>query len=281
MKAAQAACRGKRSRADVARFHFRLEHEICRLQDELRSKTYTPGAYRTFRIYDPKERLISAAPYRDRVVHHALCRVLEPVFDADFVDGSFACRRKKGTHAAVQRFSAYARDYAYVFHGDIQKFFPSIDLEILKGLVSRKIDDADVMWLASLLIDASNTQDSVLEWFDGDLLFTPIERRRGLPIGNQTSQFFANVYLDPFDHYVQQDLGSGAYIRYVDDFVVFSNDKAWLAEIRARCRQYLGCLRLKMHPRKSIISRTRDGTRFPDIGFFQLIGSLSARTSCG
>lgn len=260
--AAEAAQRGKRSRADVAAFHFRLEPEICRLQDELRSKRYTPGGYRTFRIFDPKERLISAAPYRDRVVHHALCRVIEPIFDANFVDGSFACRRKKGTHAAVKLFSRYARAHEYVFQGDIAKFFPSIDLAILKASIARTIDDPDVVWLADLLIDSSNPQDPVLEWFDGDSLFTPAERRRGLPIGNQTSQFFANVYLDAFDHFVREELGITPYIRYVDDFVIFDNDKARLAEVRMRCRKYLETLRLRMHRTKSVISRVRDGPRF-------------------
>ena len=262
MHAAEKAGQGKRSFAGVARFHFDLEHQLCRLQDELRAHRYAPGAYRTFRIHDPKPRLISAAPYRDRVVHHALCRVIEPVFEPTFVFDSYACRRGKGTHAAVSRLSAFARRYRYVLKCDVSRYFPSIDHEILKGLLARKLKDPDVLRLVNLVIDCSNPQDPVLEWFAGDDLFTPAEHRRGLPIGNQTSQFFGNVYLNPFDHFVAETLRAPAYARYVDDFVLLSDDKAWLATARERCRDYLGTLRLRLHPRKCVISRVEDGVRF-------------------
>ena len=201
----KAAC-GKRSRPNVARFLFNLENELCQLEDELRAWTYTPGGYVTFMVYEPKPRLISAAPFRDRVVHHALCRHLEQVFEPTFISDSYACRRWKGTHAALDRFTDFSRCNRYVLKCDVRKFFPSIDHQILKDLVARKIKDTGVLWLVDRIIDGSNPQEPVSAWFPGDDLFTPSERRRGLPIGNQTRQFSANVYLNPFDHFVKEVL---------------------------------------------------------------------------
>ena len=231
LHAAHAAARGKRFKPGVARFVFDLERQLLLLHEELASKTYRPGPYRTFTIYEGKTRQISAAPFRDRVVHHALTGVLEPIFERSFIFDSYACRKGKGTHAAVDRCQQFARRYRYVLKADVRKFFPSIDHQILKTLITRKIKDPDVLWLVGLIIDHSNPQDPVLMWFPGDDLFTPTERRRGLPLGNQTSQFFANVYLDPLDHFVCDRLGS-SYVRYVDDFLVFADDKRRLHEVR-------------------------------------------------
>jgi len=217
LKAADKAQRGKRFRADVARFHYNLERELWQLHGELVAKTYTPGTYHSFVIHEPKPRLISAAPYRDRVVHHALTGTLEPIFERTFVFDSYACRKFKGTHAAVARAQHYARRFPYVLKADIRKFFPSIDHQILKTLVARKIKDPDVLWLVGTIIDGSNPQEPVTMWFPGDDLLTPSERRRGLPIGNQTSQFFANAYLDPLDHFLKDESGVKGYVRYVDD----------------------------------------------------------------
>lgn len=261
-RSAHKAARRKRSWPNVAQFLFQLEPEICRLQDELRQRTYTPGEYRTFQIQEPKPRLISAAPFRDRVVHHALCAVLEPIFERTFIHDSYACRRGKGTHAAVDRFTHFARRYRYVLKCDIRKFFPSIDHEVLKAQVARKIKDPDVLWLVNRLIDGSNPQEPVLMWFPGDDLLSPLEHRRGLPLGNQTSQFFANVFLNPFDHFVMEELRAPAYLRYVDDFALFSNDKRWLADAKNRCRDALGRRRLMLHPLKSHVSPVATGTRF-------------------
>jgi retron-type reverse transcriptase len=262
LRAANKARRGKRFRRDVARFHFDLEHELWQLHEELTGKTYTPEGYNTFWIYEPKRRLISAAPYRDRVVHHALTQVLEPMFEPSFIHDSYACREGKGTHAAVRRAQNYARRFRYVWKADIRKFFPSLDHEILKSLVARKIKDPHVTWLVDKIVDHSNSQEPVTMWFPGDDLFTPGERRRGLPIGNQTSQFFANVYLDPMDHFIKETLGAGGYVRYVDDFLVFSNDKANLAIMRRRLTDFLVRLRLKLHPRKNTVFPVTEGIRF-------------------
>ena len=159
LEAATKAQRGKRFRPAVARFHFNLERELLVLQEELAAKTYRPGPYRSFYIYEPKQRLISAAPYRDRVVHHALTGVLEPIFERSFVFDSYACRKGKGTHAAVARCQHYAQRFRYVLKADIRKFFPSVDHEILKHLIAGKIKDPNVLWLVGLMLDHSNPQE--------------------------------------------------------------------------------------------------------------------------
>jgi retron-type reverse transcriptase len=262
LRAAEQACKGKRFRPSVAAFHFNLEHELGALHEELSTKTYRPGAYRTFFICEPKPRQISAAPYRDRVVHHALVNVLAPIYERTFIPDSYACRKGKGTHAAVDRCQHFARRFRYVLKADVQKFFPSLDREILKSLVARKIKDPDVLWLVGQILDHSNPQEEVQNWFPGDDLFTSGERRRGIPIGNQTSQFFANVYLDPLDHFVKDRLGIKGYVRYVDDFLVFSDDKRHLAEVREGIRDFLVSLRLRLHPTKNVVFPISQGIRF-------------------
>lgn len=261
-QAARKARRGKRSNRAVERFEFDLERRLVDLRQELLERTYRPGAFRTFMIHDPKPRMISAAPYRDRVVHHALCNVLEPIFERSFIFDSYACRKRKGTHAAVDRYTAFAQNNRYVLKCDIRKFFPSIDHEILLDRLGRKIKDADVIWLAKAIVDHSNPQERASWYFPGDDLFTPVERRRGIPIGNQTSQFFANVYLDALDHFVKEELRCGAYVRYVDDFVILDDDKRRLAELRDTIEEFLVRLRLRLHPTKRTISRVEDGVRF-------------------
>ena len=134
LKASWLAARGKRWRGNVAQFHFDLEFELLRIQRELLDKSYTTGPYRTFYVFEPKKRMISAAPYRDRIVHHALTNILEPIFEPRFVHDSYACRKGKGTHAAVDRCEQFARRFCYVLKADIRKFFPSMDHEILKEL---------------------------------------------------------------------------------------------------------------------------------------------------
>lgn len=263
--ASEQARRGKRCRPAVAAFEFNLERELWRLHEELTQKTYRPGSYRSFFIHEPKKRQISAAPYRDRVVHHALISVLERIFEPTFISDSYACRKGKGTHAAVNRCQHLSRQYRYVLKADIRKFFPAVDHQILKALLARKIKDPDVLWLVEQIIDGSNPQEVIQHCFPDDNLFTSLERRRGIPIGNQTSQFFANVYLDPLDHFVKDWLGIKGYVRYVDDFLVFSDDKEYLAEVRQQIRCFLVSLRLRLHPKKNVISPVKNGIRF--LGF--------------
>lgn len=262
LAAARASARGKRFRPPVLAFHSELEYELLALKEELEQKTYRPGPYRTFMIREPKPRLISAAPYRDRVIHHALTRVLEPIYERSFIYDSYACRQGKGTHAAMRRCQEFARRHPWVYKADIAKFFPSIDHAVLKGMLRRKIKDVDVLWLADLLIDHSNTQEEVYHLFPGDNLFTPSERRRGIPLGNQTSQFLANVYLDPLDHFVKERLRLPGYVRYVDDFVCFADSRDELRHARREIAAFLATLRLKVHPTKDVIFPARQGIRF-------------------
>jgi retron-type reverse transcriptase len=259
--AAHKASQGRRFDPAVARFHFRLEAELLRLQRELCEKTYRPGPYTTFMVYDPKARMISAAPFRDRVVHHALCNVMEPIFEKTFIHDSFANRKGKGTHSAIERYQHYARRYRYVLKSDVRKFFPSLDHHILKQAFRWKIRCVDTLWLADLIVDNSNEQESVAEVEK----LVGASLRRGLPIGNLTSQFWANVYLNRFDHFVKEGLRVAGYVRYVDDFVVFGNDKSELAYFKAQIAKYLAQLRLVLHPNKTHIHRTEKGVPF--LGF--------------
>ena len=264
-RASRKARRSKRNRKDVEQFEFHLEKNLLELSETLRNMTYRPGPFRSFTISDPKPRLISAAPYRDRIVHHALCNLLEPIFERTFIHDSYACRQGKGTHAAVNRYQQFARQNLYVLKCDVRKFFPSIDHQILLSILRRKIKDPGVIWLMSLLIGHSNVQEAVSGFFPHDDLFTQSERRRGIPIGNQTSQFFANVMLNRLDHFIKEELGCCHYVRYADDFVVLGNDTRRLAEIRDAIESFLIGLRLWLHPQKRVISRVCDGIRF--LGF--------------
>ena len=256
---AHAAALGKRSRPDVARFTADLEPNLLRLQHELTTGTYQPGPYRTFWIRDPKARLISAAPFRDRVVHHALTRILEPVFEKRFTPFSFASRKGFGQHQALTLARQACLQHPYVLKCDVRKYFPSLDHEILVDLLARTIKCRPTLELASKIITASNPQEDIALYFPGDNLFTPHERRRGLPIGNQTSQFFSNVYLNPLDHFVLRELRPGAYLRYVDDFVLFGDSQSELLHMRHRIVDFLAQLRLALHEGKSRVYRCQDG----------------------
>ena len=260
--AARKARKRKRLKPGTAAFDLDLERNLFRLQEELRARTWRPGRYVSFEIFEPKHRLISAAPYRDRVVHHALCNVIEPLFDRTFICDTYANRKGKGTHRAVDRLTAFCRKSRYVLKCDIRKYFPSIDHEILYRQVVRKVRDESVCWLARAIIDSSNPQEPVSDYFPGDDLFSPFERRKGLPIGNLTSQFFANLYLNGFDHFVKETLGCRHYIRYVDDFVVLGEDRGWLEEVKDRAADYLEGLRLRLHPGKCQVFPISEGIGF-------------------
>ena len=252
------ARKGKQKRQAVEAFTFDLETELLRLRDELKSSTYTPGAYRQFTVYESKKRKISAAPFRDRVVHHAICNIVEPIFEPTFIYDSYACRLGKGQHAALGRLRQFLRHKRYVLKGDIARYFPSIDHEILLGFLARKIGDPKLLKLLTTIIDHSPQNSEAPGWFPGDDLFAPL-RPHGLPIGNQTSQFFANVYLNPFDHFIKEHLREKCYLRYVDDFAVLSDDKAHLHEVKAVAKAFLADLRLQLHENKTQVSRAKDG----------------------
>lgn len=259
--AARKAQRGKRFRDNVLAFNHRLEQNLLRLQRELMTQTYQPGGYRRFEILDPKPRIISAAPYRDRVVHHALCNVIVPLLERRFIADSFANRTGYGTHRALKRFVRFARNSRYVLQCDVRKYFPSIDHSILKSAVRRYIKCKETLWLLDLIIDSGQE----IDWFAGDDLLTPLEQPRGLPIGNLTSQFLANLYLNEFDHFVKEKLEVQRYLRYVDDFVLFSDDRAFLQEAQGAIQGYMEELRLTLHPVKTQLFETHHGVNF--VGF--------------
>jgi RNA-directed DNA polymerase len=253
------ARRGKGRCPDVARFALNLEKELLRLQRELQEDSYQPGAYRLFRIYERKPRIIAAAPFRDRVVHHALMNLVEPPLDRTFIFDSYACRRGKGVHAAVDRYQIWARRNAYALKMDVAKYFPSIDHDLLKEKLRRRIKDVRVLALLDRIIDTSPDLEPTPDYFPGDDLLTPLERRRGIPIGNLTSQFLANLYLDDLDQFIKQTLRVRAYLRYVDDMVALDDDKGCLAEVREAVRERLAAERLLLHRRKAHISPTAEG----------------------
>ena len=246
LKAAKNAQKGKRFTAGVLDFNYHLESNLLTLRDELLTGKYMPGDYRTFYIFDPKHRKISAAPYRDRVVHHAVCNVLVPIWDRKMIHDNYACRKDKGTHKAIQRFTQYARRYEYVLKCDIRKFFDSIDHATLKRLLFKQIHDQRLNVLLSKIIDSTNSAI-------------------GLPLGNLTSQWFANMYLNHFDHYLKETLRCKGFIRYMDDFVIFSASKEELREIKPKIIEYLQQIHLSLHDRKCKTWSVVDGVGF--LGF--------------
>ena len=199
---------------------------------------------------------------------------MQPIFERGFIGNSFANRTGKGTHAAIEAYERYRNRHAHVLRCDLFRYFPSIDHEILKAEFRRRVACEKTLWLMDRIVDGSNAQEPVHLHFAGDTLFTPFERRRGLPIGNLTSQFFANLYLDRFDHFATEVLGA-PYVRYVDDFALFHDDPAVLADWRARIARYLEGRRLRLHPRKTFIQPAAAPATF--LGFTLRAGS-PART---
>lgn len=267
LRAFRKAARGKRGSASAARLEFRLGDELLALQEELLSGRYRPGAYRHFPIKEPKTRLISAAPFRDRVLHHALCNRIEPLFERSFIADSFANRRGKGTHRAVDRLQHFAARYDYVLRADIVQHFAAIDHAILLPILTRRIADPSLTPLLEHIIasgDGVLEQQYTMQWFPGDDLLAAC-RPRGLPIGNLTSQFWSNCYLDHLDHFVKRELRCGAYLRYVDDFALFSNERAELWRWKRAIVERLARLRLAIHERACQVMPTRCG--IPWLGF--------------
>jgi hypothetical protein len=262
----QDAARGKRSRLDVAAFDFDMEGHLLTLKRQLLVGVWRPHAYRRFTVSDPKPRVISAAPFADRVVHHALVNVLEPLFERRFIADSYANRRGKGVHSAVDRATRLLRRFPYVLRCDIVQYFPAIDLAILRRLLARVVRDDQVLAVcdAILLGGAEELRDQYsLVVFPGDDPAEAAMRPRGLPIGNQTSQFWANVYLDPLDHFVKDQLGCRAYLRYVDDFLLFADDKPTLHRWKREIIAFLARkLRLTIHERESVVTPVFVGVPF-------------------
>ncbi len=260
----RAARRGKRGTEAVAAFEYDQEARLLRLRDELRAQSWQPGAYHSFYIHDPKRRLISAAPFRDRVVHHALTHVIEPIWEQRFIRDSYANRVGMGTHRALDRCQQFARRWQYVLQCDLKQYFPSIDHALLRAELARLIRDDAVLELCDRILTSGVgvlAEAYDLQWFPGDDLLAAL-RPRGLPIGNLTSQFWANVYLNGFDHFVKRQLKCVGYLRYVDDFLLFGDDQAQMRRWRAAIVEYLASLRLVLHAGRAQIYPVTNGIPF-------------------
>ena len=246
--------RGKRERRDVQEFSLRLMDHILGLHRELVNMTYRHGGYTAFNISDPKPRNIHKASVRDRLLHHAIYRKLYPFFDKIFMADSFSCRTGKGIHRAINRFRAFAYKAsqnntrtAWVLKCDIKKFFQSIDHRVLMEILNSYIPDKRIIWLLSRVIDS----------------FYSVKRGVGLPLGNLTSQLLVNIYMHEFDWFVKHQLKIKYYIRYADDFAVFSDDKGELVNLVSRIGEFLSTrLKLELHPDKVFIKSLSSGVDF-------------------
>lgn len=242
------AARGKRKRPDVMTFEADLEKNLHAIRRKLLRKTWRASGYRTFTIYDDKPRLIAAAPFKDRVVHHALINVLEPVFEPTFIFDLYSNRKGKGTHDGVRRAQAFAEKWPYVIHADVRHYFSSIDIKVLLNLIARKVKCVNTLDLVARIVDIKQPEIAA-----------------GLPLGNQTSQFFANIYLNPLDHYIKESLRVKGYLRYVDDMWLFGSDKSLLLAWKEAISCRLQDLRLKFKHNGVTIYRVEDS--FPCLGY--------------
>lgn len=251
-EASKTAFVGKKGKSNVARFYFDLERELIRLERDLVEGTYRPSPYGVFKIYEPKEREICSSSVRDRVVHHAICNVLGPIFEKRFIHDTYACRIGKGTHKARERARVYMKQTkGYYLKCDIKKYFYSIDHAILKSLLTRMIKDEKFMDLLSTVIDHQ-------------VPGAPLGK--GLPIGNLTSQYFANLYLGELDHFVKDRLGVKCYIRYMDDFIIFSSEKGELRDLLHFIDDFIrNSLALELKEKATKLAPVSDGVPF--LGF--------------
>ncbi len=245
--AARRAVRGHRQTRAAQRLLFELEPAVLELQRGLLAMTWRPGPFRTFAVFEPKERRIAAAPMRDRVVHHALCGPLAPVIEADAIEHSYACRIGKGAHRAAGRARALCRRYRYFLKADVRRYFDSVDHGVLKGLLAERVADARVLQLLARIIDHQPPGS------------TP---GKGIPIGNLTSQHFANLYLGVLDRAMVARHG-GRYLRYMDDLVLFADDKVELHRARAEAATLLReRLRLELKAAGTFVAPVAEGVPF-------------------
>ena len=258
---------GKTTKADILEFEFNLESNLFALHTSLINKTYESDLYQAFYVYDPKRRHIHKATVRDRVLHQAIFRVLYPIFDKHFIFDSFSSRLKKGTHKASKRLFIALRKESKNWHSpafalkcDIKKFFDSINHDILFSLIKKKITDADTLWLIEKNLKS----------------FEKIPNT-GLPLGNVTSQLFANIYLNELDQFIKHTLKTKRYFRYADDFVILQNNKEALEEILPKISEFLlNNLKLTLHPNKIQIRKLKQGIDF--VGYVILPNAVVLRT---
>ncbi len=245
--------RGKRSKPDVQEFSLKLMDNLFTLQKDLSSGSYRHGGYKAFNLSDPKPRNIHKASVRDRLLHHAIYRILYPFFDKIFISDSFSCRLEKGTHRALNRFREFSYKVSknntrtcWILKCDIKKFFASIDHKILLDILDSYIPDKQIIWLLQGIIESFSTKPGM-----------------GLPLGNLTSQLFVNIYMNEFDQFVKHKLKAKYYIRYADDFVILSDDKSWLESLIFSIADFLNAkLKLHLHPDKVFIKTLTSGIDF-------------------
>ena len=264
--------KGKGQKLDVLRFEKNLEQNIFQLHRDLSDKTYKHGGYTSFYIHDPKLRHIHKATVRDRVLHHAVFKILNPIFEPTYIHNSFSCRIDKGNHKGVEALAHMLRQTSknntktcFVLKCDIRKFFDSIDHDILTDLIQRKIRDKDaVNLLREILSSFANEQPNLFGI-------------KGVPIGNLTSQLFANIYMNELDQFVRLDLKVKYYARYTDDFVIVSDDKNYLENLLPPVQSFLKeKLKLELHPSKVSIRKYRQGIDF--LGYVALPYHVALRT---
>lgn len=266
--------RGKSRKFDVFSFEHNLEQNIFELFRDLSNKTYKHRPYDGFYVYDPKRRHIHKASVRDRVLHHAIFNVLNPIYEPTFIPTSFSCRVGKGTHKGVNVLGSMIRKVSlnytrpcFALKCDVKKFFDSVDQKILVSILKRKIRDKYFLWLLEEVIGSFSSEQS-------DLF-----NQKGLPIGNLTSQIFANIYMNEFDQFVKNKLKARYYVRYTDDFVILSHDETELEPILAKIEVFLkDHLKLTLHPEKISIRKYRQGVDFLGYVIFPHFKLLRTRT---
>jgi len=256
---------GKRNKKDVQLFEWNLEENIFRLSRDLKDKMYKHGAYHSFNISDPKPRNIHKAQVRDRILHHDVFRILNPIFEPGFISASFSCREGYGTHKGVQylqdtlrKATQNGRVSCFALKCDIKKFFDTIDHDTLLGILKRKIKDDDTIWLLKQIISSFSSNHSLFG----------IEK--GVPIGNLTSQLFANIYMNEFDQFIKTKLKVRYYLRYTDDFLILSESRGYLVNILPKIINFLEeNLLLRIHEEKTKIRKTSQGIDFLGYVVFQ------------
>jgi RNA-directed DNA polymerase len=262
----------KTTKSYVIEFEKIMLKNLFILQYELKNKTYKPIPLKTFILRDPKTRKISKSDFRDRVIHHALCRVIEPIFQKAFIYDSCANIKGKGNLFALKRFDLFKRKItknntkkAYVLKADIKHYFDEVNHEVLLNIIKRKINDDNILWLVKQILNNFNSKTE----------------GKGMPLGNLTSQFFANVYLNELDYFVKHQLKAKYYIRYVDDFVIPHNSKEQLEVWKDNIDNFLKKeLKLELHPQKSkiiSISRGVDFVGFRNFYYFRLLRKRNIR----
>lgn len=264
--------RGKKSKKDVQEFQLRLMDNILALHRDLINGNYRHGGYEEFPISDPKPRLIHKATVRDRLFHHAVYRILYPFFDDTFIADSFSCRNEKGAHRAMARFKKFAGIVSknntrtcWILKCDIKKFFASINQRVLLNILDSRISDKRIMGLLAEIIGSFSS-------------LARSDRAIGLPLGNLTSQLFSNVYMNEFDQFVKHKLKIKYYIRYADDFVIFSEDKQYLENLVIDVGDFLReKLKLNLHPDKIFIKTLAQGMDF--LGWIHFFDHRVLRTS--